>query len=142
MDIEKALTHLKRKIGGNKFATDYDKQCLNEVIAYVNASERITLDNQLLFSKLYLHLYAEFIKHYEEAAFDGLPQKELHRILDRSHKNLIQELTDAINMTELYAAYEMQDGEVVEKRKAKDWTYEEVAENVEKQMIKALHKFS
>lgn len=135
MTIEKAIEHLTRKIKGSNYSTDYDKACIDRVAEFVN-NVHDGFDDRRLFFKLYLYLYAEFIKYYREASFDKIPQKELHKILDRSTPSLIDDLVNAINMAEYY---EMEaSGEGYE---PKTWEPEQIQAGVIAQAIKALEKF-
>lgn len=133
MDISKAVQHLRRKVGLNKYSSDYDKECMQAVIDYVNKKQIENIVDNQLFGKLYIYLYGQFIKHYQTTVFDPIPQKELHKILDKPVRVIVQEFVDAANESELY-----QDAT----GKTATWEYEQMAENLRVMVNKSLETYN
>lgn len=96
MNIEKSVNRIKWRIenGGWK-SNQKDVDSLNEIVKYVNAKETEQFDNNELFAKLYIHLFSELRKKYEN------PIKELHNLLKYPLGVHIQNLTSEFNNKEL-----------------------------------------
>lgn len=91
---------------------------------YENESKRQIINNQL-FGKLYIYLFGEFVKHYKCTVMDDIPQKEIHKLLDKDLRTIVQDLTDSLNMHQL--EIEIKEGSI---KNYSDMDYSEVAENM------------
>ena len=143
MKIDKALSHLAIKIGNNKYSTDYDKECIDTLIEYVQDSREQKMRNQDLYYKLYLFLFNEFVNQYDEVK----SQVRLHKILEMPIQFHIDQLTSSMNHRQLYEDLALDtDQEVTQERveaffKSRLWSTTEVEENVRQMSQKALETY-
>lgn len=154
MKIDKALAHLATKIGNNKYSTDYDKECINTLIDYVQDSREEKMRNQDLYYKLYLYLYNQFVNQYDEVK----SQVRLHKILEMPIQFHIDQLTSSINYRQLHDDLGMKlehdkDGRMLKKDykatqerleafyKSRLWSTAEVEENARQMAQKALETY-
>jgi len=143
MKIDKALSHLAIKIGNNKYSTDYDKECIDTLIEYVQDSREQKMRNQDLYYKLYLFLFNEFVNQYDEVK----SQVRLHKILEMPIQFHIDQLTSSMNHRQLYEDLALDtDQEVTQERveaffKSRLWSTTEVEENVRQMAQKALETY-
>jgi len=154
MKIDKALSHLAKKIGGNQYSTDYDKECIQTLIEYVQDSREEKMRNQDLYYKLYLYLFNEFVNKYDEVK----SQTRLHKILEMPIQFHIDQLTSSMNHRQLYEDLGMKieydkDGRILyttykatQERleafyKSRLWSTTEVEENVRQMAQKALETY-
>jgi hypothetical protein len=129
MNSTKALQVLHRKMTQ---ASREEREAYNYLIEYVASKHKDVIIGNQLFGKLYIYLYGQFIKHYETTLFDPIPKKELHRILDRPLKTIVEEFVDIVNMGELYED---------SSKNVATWKYEQIAENLRVMVNKALEEF-
>jgi len=143
MKIDKALSHLAKKIGGNQYSTDYDKECIQTLIEYVQDSREQKMRNQDLYYKLYLYLFNQFVNQYDEVK----SQVRLHKILEMPIQFHIDQLTSSMNHRQLYEDLALDtDQEVTHERveaffKSRLWSTTEVEENVRQMAQKALETY-
>jgi hypothetical protein len=143
MKIDKALAHLAKKIGGNQYSTDYDKECIQTLIEYVQDSREEKMRNQDLYYKLYLYLFNQFVNQYDEVK----SQVRLHKILEMPIQFHIDQLTSSMNHRQLYEDLALDtDQEVTHERveaffKSRLWSTTEVEENVRQMAQKALETY-
>ena len=154
MKIDKALSHLAKKIGGNQYSTDYDKECIEILIEYVQDSREQKMRNQDLYYKLYLYLYNQFVNQYDEVK----SQVRLHKILEMPIQFHIDQLTSSINYRQLHDDLGMKlehdkDGRMLKKDykatkerleafyKSRLWSTTQVEENVRQMAQKALETY-
>lgn len=154
MKIDKALAHLAKKIGGNQYSTDYDKECIQTLIEYVQDSREQKMRNQDLYYKLYLYLFNEFVNKYDEVK----SQTRLHKILEMPIQFHIDQLTSSMNHRQLYEDLGMKieydkDGRILDTTyeatkerleaffKSRLWSTTEVEENVRQMAQKALETY-
>ena len=143
MKIDKALAHLAKKIVGNQYSTDYDKECIETLIEYVQDSREQKMRNQDLYYKLYLFLFNEFVNQYDEVK----SQVRLHKILEMPIQFHIDQLTSSMNHRQLYEDLALDtDQEVTQERveaffKSRLWSTTEVEENVRQMAQKALETY-
>jgi len=143
MKIDKALSHLAKKIGGNQYSTDYDKECIQTLIEYVQDSREEKMRNQDLYYKLYLYLFNQFVNQYDEVK----SQVRLHKILEMPIQFHIDQLTSSMNHRQLYEDLALDtDQEVTHERveaffKSRLWSTTEVEENVRQMAQKALETY-
>jgi hypothetical protein len=143
MKIDKALAHLAKKIGGNQYSTDYDKECIQTLIEYVQDSREQKMRNQDLYYKLYLYLFNQFVNQYDEVK----SQVRLHKILEMPIQFHIDQLTSSMNHRQLYEDLALDtDQEVTHERveaffKSRLWSTTEVEENVRQMAQKALETY-
>ena len=147
MKTDKAIAHLAKKIGNNKYATDYDKECVNTIIDYIQESREHKLNGQDLYYKLYIHLYTQFVNKLD----DVKSQVRLHTILELPVQYHIDQLTSALNNRQLYEDLAIEaDGnnrpKYSEERleaylKSRLWSTTEVEENIRQMAQKALEMY-
>ena len=171
MTITKALERLSWRFSQRKpfIANQNDINALNQVIEYCDKKQSEQIQNYQLFAKLYVYLYGQFLDYYKTTVFDPIPQKELHKILDKSLWFLIEEFTQTLNESERYgfmteAGVDMnkhpltvpesdkkqqvaalnkmlQDNKNMEIFKGQAWSVEDVKENLETQINAAINAF-
>lgn len=130
MNTTTAIQILSRKMTK---ASGQEREAFNYLIDFIGGKHKDIIRDNQLFGKLYIYLYGEFIKHYQTTVFDPIPQKELHRILDRPIKTIVEEFVDTINTGEMY-----QDAT----GKTAKWDYEGTADNLRVMVNKALEEFN
>ena len=150
MNIDQALEHITKKIGQNKFSTDYDKKCLNEIINYVESNRRIKMNGQQLFMKLYVYLYTRLLNAYDGST--DKPQSIIHKALELPIDAHIDLLTKALNDMLIYVKMDIPKvpngdlltvtDETIEKFAEIDfWSKKQVEDNIYKQAQKAVDKY-
>jgi len=145
MKIDKAINHLAKKIGSNQYATDYDKECIDTLINYVQDSREQKMNGQDLYYKLYLYLFNQFVNQYDEVK----SQVRLHKILEMPVQFHIDQLTSSMNHRQLYEDLAITDTETpkyTQERleaffKSRLWSTTEVEENVRQMAQKALETY-
>ena len=143
MTITKALDRIFWRFQSIK-GNETDQEALNTLAEFVNDKHNKQLQDNEMFAKAYVFMYAYFIKHYNTDIFDDIPQKELHRYLDQPMERIIERFKERLNEQEL----EHQVDEVTHPRiKRMDvdytdvWDYETVKEQMELQINLALNEF-
>ncbi len=102
MNLSRSLKRLSWRFSkGNFTPSQEDINCLLEVIEYVDRKEKQQLIDNQLFGKLYIFVFGELIRHYEATPESDIPQKELHKILDKNLKTIVNEFTDKVNNAKL-----------------------------------------
>jgi len=131
MNVKKALERLSFRFGrGNFRPNQLDVDALNELIEYVGGKEKKQLKDNQLFGKLYIFLYGEFVNYYKCTVMDNVPQKELHRVLNKDIRILVQEVADRLNMAETAS------------NSGQTMGYDEVAQNMQIMVNAALNTFN
>jgi len=96
MNIDKAINKIIWRVEGHGWkANQNDIDAIKKIIEYVKIKEEEQFKKHELFSKLYVHLYSEFRKKYEN------PIKELHRLLNYPLSVHIQIFTSKLNDNEV-----------------------------------------
>lgn len=101
MTIKQALSHFEYKLSNHWKPTAKDIEAYNEIVEFTESSLKNQYNDNQLFAKLYIYIYGEFLKYYEGTVMDNIPQKELHRILDKPIEQLINEFIDKHQIIEL-----------------------------------------
>lgn len=139
MNMNKAISRLTWRFKTNKpfLPSQEDINALNDVIEYVGVKEKQQLIDNQLFGKMYIYLYMEFLRHYETTVFDPIPQKELHKLLDKPLKAIVSDFVGVLNTNELYISTDLK-----KSVKSKIWDYNEVAENLRIQVNAAINTYT
>lgn len=126
MNLSESLKRISWRFSkGNFTPNKKDVECLLEVIEYVENKEKQQLINNQLFGKLYIFVLGEFIRYYEATPDSEIPQKELHKLLDKDLRTIVSEFVDKVNNAKL--------AHVTNENDLKDYTpmqYEEAATNL------------
>ena len=103
MTLEKALQRLKWRItdGKNYKPNQGDAESYNAIVDYVQDQRKNTIVDNVLFTKLYIFVFTNFMRHYECTAYDDIPQSELHKVLDTKMNTLIQKFMEVNDTYEL-----------------------------------------
>lgn len=85
MTVEKALNRLAWRFskGSIKEVNATDREALNRVIQHVNDSRSEFAHSNQGFAKLYIWAYMKIMEKHDAGIYDKIPQKELHRALDK-----------------------------------------------------------
>jgi len=168
-NIKKAINRITWRIGGNGWkANQNDADAINFIIDFVNVKHKEQINNHQLFAKLYIYVYGQFLSLYDATVFDDIPQKELHRILDKPLEQIIEDFTRQLNNSDKYSFYKelglskkhpltmtdqekksdmkileavKNDKEKLESFITEIWDYEAVKENLEFQINNAINKY-
>lgn len=105
MTIKKAIEHFQFKFKNHWKATKTDSEALTKIIDFVNDKHDKQLKQNEMFAKVYIFMYAYFLKHYKTDVFDPVPQKELHKYLDKPLKMIIKRFVETLNESELYTKF-------------------------------------
>jgi hypothetical protein len=168
MTIKKAVEHFVFKFKNVWSPTKPDVDALNTIMNFVKNKHELQLQNNELFAKLYVMVYAQFLERYNATVFDDIPVKELNRYLDTSLERIIQRFTQKLNDSELYSLFEdigiedkhpalkkqqeknketellknaIKDKNNLDKLTGSVWDYETVKENLELQINNTLNLF-
>ena len=147
MTITKALERIFWRFQNIK-GNETDQEALNTLAEFVNDKHNKQLQDNEMFAKCYVFMYAYFLKHYDTNIYDDIPQKELHRYLDQPMERIIERFKDRLNEKELEDYYKENNIEVTHpKIKRLDidykdsWEYETVKEQMEVLINLALNEF-
>jgi len=114
-----------------------DFEAYNALLEFFNEyQKRETMEN-LLFAKLYLHVYTKFLIHYNATPSDPIPQKELHEIIGRSFNRLFEDLHTAITTIDL----EQQIKSGAKNIEQHKYSMDDIKYNMNLQMAKAIEQF-
>ncbi|NNE33538.1 MAG: hypothetical protein HKN40_14365 [Winogradskyella sp.] len=100
MTITKAIERITWRLRNGWKANQNDTDAINEIINFVNEKHNQQLQDNVLFAKLYIIVFAQMIKRYKTDVFDSIPQKELHRLLELPLKTYIERFTATLNENE------------------------------------------
>ena len=83
-NLEKAVNKLSWRFGSDKpFKPNQDDiEALNTIFGWINRQKKETLNNNVLFAKLYIYHLTMNIRHYGTTIIDDLAQKDLSKILN------------------------------------------------------------
>ena len=139
MTIEKALSRIEWRFtqGKSFLPNEGDAEAYNFIAEFCIKKQGTQLKDNQLFGKLYIFLFKEFLKFYRTDVTDSIPQKELHRILDKKLPLLITEFLDERNQINLERHIEA-DFPI---GKFKKMEYQEVSENFRTLINGALNSF-
>lgn len=139
MNIEKQLQRIAWRFGeGKKFQPNQnDIEAYNDIAEYIDQKQRQQIIDNQLFGKLYIFIYREFVRHYQATVMDEIPQKELHKILARDLRLLVNEVKDDLNMFELKNSIESK-----RHSEYKPMTYDDVADNLKIMVNGALNTYT
>ncbi len=109
MDINKAVQRLgwrfdqASKRPNHSFTINQnDLDALKSIDAFVVKNQKVQLQNQELFAKLYINNLTELMEHYNTSIFDPIPRRRIHGILRQSLQELTEKLKDTLNDSEKY----------------------------------------
>ena len=105
MTINKAIEHFKYKLNKVWAATPKDAEAISEIIKFTNQKHEQQIQANELFAKLYIMVFAQYIERYKTDAYDDIPQKELHKLLDKDLSVFIQRFTNRLNENEKQALF-------------------------------------
>lgn len=99
MNIEKNIQRLSWRFSNGKAfkPNQNDIDSLNFIIDWVNRQRSETINNNILYAKLYMYVFADLVRKYESNFLDDLMQKELHRIIDTDLNVFYERITSLIN---------------------------------------------
>lgn len=137
MTPNRALQHFKWKLQNSWKPTAPDIEAYNALVAYNKEQNEKTINDNQLFGKLYIYLFGQFVNYYQSTALDDIPQKELHKLLDKDLSTIVQEVTDNLNLYELKNSIEAQ-----KHKDYKPMEYSEVAENLKIMVNGALNTYT
>ncbi len=137
MTPKRALDHFKWKFQNKWKPTEQDIEAYNTLAEYVveNSKQQI-IDNEL-FAKMYIYMMGFMLVRYDATFFDEIPQKELHKLLNKSTKQILSDVLDIHNINDFE--------QVVKKNKIKNhepMTYKEASENLKIMVNGAINEYS
>lgn len=167
MTIKSALSRIIWRVQGNGWnANQNDQEAINTIIDFVNNKSKKQINDNQLFAKLFVYVYSNFLEYYKTTVFDKTPEKELHKILEKPLTQIIEDLKEQLNTSEMYEIKKelglstKHPATQTANDKAKDsnimeflnndqvvslmsdvWTYEDVESNVVSQINNALNTY-
>ena len=105
MTITKAIERISWRFKNHIKSNKTDQEALNAVVSFVNTKHKKQLQDNEMFAKVYIFMYAYFIKHYNTDIFDSIPQKELHRYLNQPLESIIERFKDRLNEQEMESMF-------------------------------------
>ena len=138
MTIEKAMQRIGWRLSGKPFQPNQnDIDAYNFIVEFVEQKQKQQIIDNQLFGKLYIYLFGEFVNYYKATVIDDIPQKQLNKLLSKDLKQIVQEVTDRLNFSELENYVKKKD-----LKGYKPMEYEEVAENMRVMVNGALNTFN
>ena len=138
MNLHKSISRLNWRFSkGNFTPNETDIESLNEIVDYVAKKEKQQLIDNQLFGKLYIFVLGEFIRHYESLPPHNIPQSQLHKLLDKDLKLIVDEFVGKANNAKL--------SHVTNGNSFKDYvptTYDDVAGNLRVMINAAINTYS
>jgi hypothetical protein len=103
MNISKSLDRLKWRFSKPEAFTPNlnDVEAYNELATYCEMKMKQTLIDNQLFGKMYIYLFGRFCIYYKTDHADPIVQKELHKLLDKDLRILVQEFVEERNAFDL-----------------------------------------
>ena len=140
MTVNKAMERFAWRLGGGKAfqPNQNDIEAYNTIAEFIEEKEKKQIIDNQLFGKLYIYLFGEFVNYYKASVFNNIPQKELHKLLDKPIRQIVEEVKDRLNFIEMEACMK-------EKNNLDDYTpieYEEIAENLKAMINAAVNQYS
>lgn len=157
MNVDKSIQRLSWRFGNGQFTPNQnDVDSLNGLIEWINDQRKITLNENLLFAKLFIYVYHQNLKHFRATVFDKEPQKDLARILSASieihYKTFTERLND-LHREEIFTKNGinldhniLSDDDKLKIKNMKDdlqnvWEVDEVSDELNLMINNALNKF-
>jgi len=139
MTLKKAIDRLSWRFGKCKVINPVqeDLDAYNTMLDYIQDSNKEQLSKNLLFAKLYIAVYKRTIEHYNTNILDPIPQKELHKFLDKPIEWHYENFCEFLNQEEWISSGDV-DFNVV----TSVWDLEDVTNNLKIQMGECLRKYS
>lgn len=98
MKTSEAINRLRYTVANGNRCNANDIIAMNALLEYLNKIEQKTIQDNLLFAKLYTHTLKELVTHYLDVDFAN---KQLNKILDTHFDILKQELHSRIEMASI-----------------------------------------
>lgn len=113
MTIDRALSWFKwRLTNGKQFSPNKkDAEAYNRIAEYVTQSKMEAFQSSELYSRLYIWAFRQFLQHYDAPITNPIPQRELHKVIDKPAAQHVKEFTDFLNEKEMYSAFDMSGSE-------------------------------
>lgn len=105
--IKKAFDRIKWRLKNGWQANHNDLEAINVIGKFINDKHKDQFNNHQLFAKLYITYYGELLKYYRTDVFDDIPQKELHKVLDRPLERIIEDFVKKATDIEQSLQYEV-----------------------------------
>jgi len=96
--INKSIERLVYTISKQNKPNNNDAEALNNIILFYNEVTGAEIQKNILFAKLYIFLYSNFIKSYQS---DDIAQSKIHEVLDTDIDVLFLQLKDDLNTLEM-----------------------------------------
>ena len=106
MQIERAIKHFHYKLANVWNSTEPDIKAFNSIRDYFTLKNKEQINNNLLFAKLYIYTYSQFLEKFNATVFDDIPQKELNKMLSMDLEAFIDAFTNKLNQSDLYEVIE------------------------------------
>ena len=97
MTITKSIQQLEWKYNNHWNITQTDIDALNTIKEFAKQKHQEQIEANQLFAKLYIMVFSQFIERYKTDIYDDIPQKELHKLLDKDLSVFIQRFTTRLN---------------------------------------------
>ena len=79
-----------------------DEEAINEIITHNNDFAARVFERQGLFAKLFIYLYMKILEKDGTTVFDNSVRREIGNILEKPISQLLEELQQSLNDSELY----------------------------------------
>lgn len=114
-----------------------DLEAWNTIIEVINSHDSEGFKNNQLFAKAYMGLLKATLEYYKTDIFDPKPQKAIHKRLEKPLQWHIKELTDYLNLSDLYQRIE--NGQLVDVENT--FTEKDVEMNIAQMINECLRKY-
>jgi len=109
MTIDKALDRFKWRITSRQqfVPNKGDVEAYNTLVEYVENARKQVFRSSELYARLYVWAFRQFLQYYNSPVTNPLPQRELHKVIDKPAAQHVQEFTDFLNDQEMYSAFDV-----------------------------------
>ena len=139
MTVNKAMQRYSWRLSQGKpyQPNELDIEAYNVIATYIEEKQKKTIVDNQLFGKLYIYLFGEFVNYYNTTVNNKIPQKELHKILDKDLRTIVDEVKDRLNAKELEVCIQNEQ----DLKNYKPMEYEEVATNLRIMVNDAINEY-
>lgn len=111
MTTDKALNRIFWRFGGNdnKYpfkVNETDVEAYNTLNEYVHDTQKKIVQYNPLFAKLYIYMVMKIMEQKRTTVFDNVARKQIGNILKMPIEQLIENLTDSLNESDLYELFQ------------------------------------
>ncbi|MBD1263187.1 hypothetical protein HZY62_21550 [Maribacter polysiphoniae] len=98
MNLNQAIEHLSMRLQGTHLeVNNQDKKAFNCMLEYINTTLDESFKRNKNFANLYAYCLGFLMDMFQTTIDNPIPHKELHKIIDTSFENIIEDITNKMN---------------------------------------------